>query len=143
MRHLFALLVGCMILGGAASAAATTTFSRPPSQVTPYGRLMWNLDALVNDTFDHRKPCFDVQQNNVFAVARGGDCGPTFRYALYTFTFLDAFHSSFRLVARSNPWAGENVAPFTVAHRYVYCGRGRWLGLFHGGGLWPLGCQRP
>jgi hypothetical protein len=126
------------------AAARTAASPGPPRGLTPYGRLTWNLDALVNDTFGHRRPCFDEQSNNVFSVPQSRSCpAPLARYADYTFTFLNAFHSSYRLVKRSNPWAGTNVAPFSVARRYVYCGGGRWLGFFHGGGLWPLSCQRP
>src|SRR5919201_607016 len=54
-----------------------------------------------------------------------------------------AFHSTYRLVARRNPWARTNVAPFTVARRYVYCGSGRWLGSFHGGVSGPSGANDP
>lgn len=116
----------------------------PPHGLTPYGLIVWNLDALVNDTFGHRRPCLNQQTNNVFAVPHSQFCpSPLATYADYTFTFLNAFHSRFRTIARSNPWVGKNVAPFRVASRYVYCGSGRWLGLFHGSGLWPLGCQRP
>jgi hypothetical protein len=133
---------GALVLSGA--EAASSSRSAPPPGLTPYGILVWNLDALVNDTFGHRRPCLDEQRNNVFSVPQSQFCpSPLVRYADYTFTFLNAFHSRFRLVRRSNPWAGANVAPFTIAGRYVYCGSGQWLGLFHGGGLWPFGCQRP
>jgi hypothetical protein len=138
---LVAALVGVATITGAGASTGRT--GAPPS-VTAYGQLVWNLDALVNDTFGHRRPCLDEQRNNVFSVPQSQNCpSPLARYADYRFTFLNAFRSQFRLVRRFNPWAGVNVAPFTIDGRYVYCGSGRWLGLFHGGGLWPFGCDRP
>jgi hypothetical protein len=132
------------LIAVAGAGAASSTSSGPPTGLTPYGQLVWNLDALVNDTFDHRRPCLDEQTNNVFSVPQSQFCpAPLARYADYRFTFLNAFGSRFRLVRRSNPWAGVNVAPFTIAGRPVYCGSGQWLGLFHGGGFWPFGCDRP
>jgi hypothetical protein len=138
---LITAVVGLVNIAGAGAAAGRSAAS---PGVTPYGQLVWNLDALVNDTFGHRRPCLDELRNNVFSVPQSQYCpAPLARYADYRFTFLNAFHSQFRLVRRSNPWAGVNVAPFTIDGRYVYCGAGRWLGLFHGAGLWPFGCDRP
>lgn len=126
------------------ASARTAAATRSQLQTTSYGRLIWNLDALVNDTFGHRRPCLDEQRSNVFSVPQSEYCpSPLARYTDYRFTFLNAFHSPYRLVRRSNPWAGANVVPFTIANRYVSCGSGRWLGLFHGGGYWPFGCDRP
>jgi hypothetical protein len=142
--RLLPLLVVVTAIATAIASAGHTSTAGPPPGLTPYGQIVWNLDALVNDTFGRRRPCVDLNRGNVFSVPQSRFCpAPLARYSDYTFTFLNAFHSRYRLVKRSNPWAGTNAAPFTIAGRAVYCGGGLWVGMFHGGGYWQFGCQRP
>jgi hypothetical protein len=69
-------------------------FSRAPSRLTAYGHELWELDALLHDTFGKSlvylragNACLAANFTLAFtAVASGGP---------YAFTFADASHSSF------------------------------------------------
>jgi hypothetical protein len=133
------------VLFGAWPAIAAGPPPAVSRYLTPNGEVVWNLDALVNDTFGDRVPCWDDKNLNVFAVAHGsaGCPAPAARYAPYVFTFLGAHSSAFRLVARStSPSTGATNSPIRVNRLYVsfpepqYPGPG-WL--VYGGGTFANG----
>jgi hypothetical protein len=119
--------------------------------LTPFGHDIWNLDALANDTLAPRTPCIDDDTASLFSVRQGGDCGPLSVFETYTYTFVNAFHSSFRLVAQPPAQAVhvKRNAPGIALDRYetfdghfifmrmkgrfISCGGGRWLGEGTGG----------
>jgi hypothetical protein len=130
---------------------ATSCSSGPPSGLTAYGRVIWNLDALLHDVFGHRR---------VYVNYDAGGAGPprgnfstrfiaeaASRY--YIFTFATARSSAFRAVKPPRPpnahvgpagWA----TPLTLNHLYISCGHGNWL-YAHGGqgpANWELFCGR-
>jgi len=129
--------------GGAASQGPPAALAR---SLTPNGRVIWNLDALLNDTFGSRVDCFDSSTIRLFSAQHGSGCpGPSARYQTYVFTFLNARRSQFRLVsAAKTPNTGATNTPLRVGRRYVSCpsgqyhhsGRG-WL--VFGGGAGPNG----
>ena len=123
------LLAGPMIASAAGPPPALT-----PS-LTPNGRVIWNLDALLNDTFGHRVDCWDGQHANVFSVAHRTFCpSPLARYQEYVFTFLNARDSQFHLVKLTKaPNTGATNAPITVGGLYVACPKGQY---HHGGEGW-------
>src|ERR671931_2826313 len=94
-RHLAA---GCLV--AIAIAAVTTPASAaPPPGLTTYGRVIWNLDALLHDVFGQRR---------VYVNYNGAGPGPprgnfsTHFFAMassryYIFTFAAAHASAFRL----------------------------------------------
>jgi hypothetical protein len=134
------------LVGGAISAFASGPSASLSSNLTANGRVIWNLDALLNDTNGARVDCYDGQHLEIFSVAKGADCpSPAARYQPYVFSFLNAFHSEFTLVARSSPpQTGATNAPLRVDGRYVSCpgglyhhGRRGWL--VEGGGAGPNG----
>jgi hypothetical protein len=127
-------VLAAMLLGALAASAAGPPPSITPS-LTPNGRVIWNLDALINDTFGDRVDCWDGERDNVFAVARNGECpGPEARYEEYVFTFLNARDSSFHLVKRSSPpFSGATSVPIRVDNEYVACPGGEY---HHGGEGW-------
>jgi hypothetical protein len=130
--------------------------------LTPFGRDIWNLDALVNDTLAPRMPCINDDMGSIFTVRRGGDCGPLAVFETYTYAFLNAFHSSFRLIAQP-PGQAVHVkrnAPgialdryetfdghfifFRMKGKFITCGGGRWLGEGTGGSPdYSLYCAKP
>ena len=60
--------------------------------LTANGRAIWNLDALLNDTFGDRTDCYDAKTASIFSVAHDAECpSPLARYQTYVFTFLNAF----------------------------------------------------
>src|SRR6185437_9202551 len=97
MARLTCLL--CVLTAAAFGARAQATPSGPPSGLTANGRVIWNLDALLNDTFGRRVPCFDAKRYVIFAVPHRTVCpSPEARYQGWNFTFLNAHHSAFRLI---------------------------------------------
>jgi hypothetical protein len=139
-----AAIVVVAVLFGAFSASAAGPPPTVSRYLTPNGQVVWNLDALINDTFGHRVPCWDDRELNVFAVARGRDCpAPAARYAAYVFTFLGAHGSGFRLVSRSRaPVTGVTNSPIRVNGRYVSCSRPAYPGpgwVVYGGGAFASG----
>lgn len=127
------LLVGVAALvqsyRGESGASAST--GGQPSGLTPHGVQVWNTDALVNDTFGRRRPCWNLRTYNVFSVLQARFCpSPLALYNDYVFTFLNAFHSHF-VLRRARPYLG-NATPIRINNRYVYCGGGKWLVFGHG-----------
>ena len=120
------------VLGGGAS---TADGAGPPQQLTSNGRVIWNLDALLNDTFGNRVECFDSKRYAIFSVPHGSYCpSPEARYQAWDFTFLGAYHSAFRLVRLAKePVTGVTNVPVRVGNRYVSCPGGKY---HHGGPGW-------
>ena len=138
--------VTAVLLSGALAAWATGPPAAITSSLTPNGRVIWNLDALLNDTFGDRTDCYDAEHVAIFSVSRGGYCpAPAARYEEYVFTFLNARGSQFYLVKLAKaPNTGVTNSPLTVDGRYVACpdgeyhhGREGWL--VEGGGAGPNG----
>ena len=141
-------LVAAIVLAASAGVGARAAMnSGPPSGLTSNGRVLWNLDALLNDTFGNRVPCYDDQRIEIFSVSHGAYCpSPSARYQPWEFTFLNAFHSEFRLVRLAKaPDTGATNSPVRVGNnQYVSCpggeyhngGRG-WIVI--GGGAGPTG----
>jgi hypothetical protein len=152
--HVTVLAVRRSLWLAAATAAAVfcvalpATAAGPPlalsRSLTLNGQTIWNLDALVNDTFGDRAPCWDAKEANIFAVAHGGECpSPAARYAPYVFTLLGARDSTFRLVSRSStPNTGVTTTPIRVNGQYVSCPKPQNPGpgwLVYGGGEFATG----
>jgi len=131
-RAALAAAVVTALLAGGISALASGPSASLAGNLTANGRVIWNLDALLNDTNGARVDCYDAQHLELFSVAKGTACpSPQARYQTYVFTFLNAFHSQFTLVARSSPpQSGATNAPLRVNGRYVSCPGG----LYHHGG---------
>jgi hypothetical protein len=135
----------------AVACLATPASARPPAGLTSYGRVIWNLDALLHDVFGQRR---------VFVNYSGAGPGPprgnfsTHFFAMassryYIFTFVAARSSAFRLAKparkpRNHIGAAGWATPLTVKHSYISCGHGTWL-YEHGGegpANWQLFCGR-
>jgi hypothetical protein len=132
-RITWALPTLAAALLGAGARAATT--AGPPPGLTSNGRVLWNLDAVLNDTFGNRVECWDNQREVIFSVPHGSYCpAPAARYQPWEFTFLKAFHSEFRLVRlASQPDTGATSTPVHIGSRYISCPGGAY---HHGGRGW-------
>jgi hypothetical protein len=140
------MTVACVAAGGGASARA----SGPPGGLTGYGRAVWNLDALLRDTFGNRAVYLSVPQNfprvpRNFSTVSGANCCS----AYYLPTFTAARASSFKLFGPTKPpkpviGASGGEVPLTVRGAYIYCGGGKWLFEHYGNGPanWQIGCHR-
>jgi hypothetical protein len=120
----------CLALPAAASSSGASQPSGPPRGLTPYGREVWQLDALLHDTFGKQVVSLEgVRDSENFttrfvAISGGGQ---------YTYTFANASHSTFKLTRLTRPpktfynRIDGFTQPFTVRGAYISCGRQRWL----------------
>lgn len=138
VRLLVALALGVLLTTAAAGSAAR--LQEPPPGLTRYGQAVWNLDALLHDTFGSRRLCL---RRSTFTLSRAW-CRRSLAVApVYAFTFRDARDSSFALVRRRvRPFLG-NAAPIRIEGRFVSCGDGSWLAQLHGSVQWVLSCESP
>ena len=116
--------------------------------LTTYGRTVWNLDALLHNTFGSRQVCLDLR-----TYSFGSTCGSFAVDGYWQYTFASARHSRFKLVRRKSPPALGNVQPLRVRGLYVFCGNfpsvgyypyrstRKWLVLQHGSADLPLTCS--
>jgi hypothetical protein len=138
LPRLFIVLAVVAVFATANGDAA----SAPPPSLTSSGQVIWNLDALLHDTYGNRTACWDGRRYTIFAVVRGEYCpAPEARYQAWDFTFLSAQSSEFRRVHLARqPLTGVTNVPVRVGRDYVSCphgqyhhGRRGWL-VFGGGG---------
>ena len=144
-------MIAVIVLLVAAAVLTSAASSTPPPGLTRYGRVIWNVDALLHDHFGQRRVYV-----NYAAAGPGppsGDFSTRFfamaasRY--YLFTFARARSSAFRALEPARaPKAHIGPAgwatPLTLNHVYISCGHGRWL-YEHGGegpANWQLFCGR-
>jgi hypothetical protein len=145
-----ALISAAVVLSAVAVLTSAASSSSPPG-LTPYGRVIWNLDALLHDHFGQRR----VYVN--YAAPKPGPPAADFsthffsmassRY--YLFTFAQARSSAFgALKPARKPDAHIGPAgwatPMTLDRLYISCGHGRWL-YEHGGegpANWQVFCGR-
>lgn len=147
MKRRVAIIGTCALLlvGAAAAGAMRGPSPSLASQLTANGVTLWNLDALMNDSFPLRNPCLDLKHASFYSVPTRQDCtGPsrpaTSHYG-YVFTFMGAIHSQFRLVRRASPpRTGVTTVPLRVRGRYIRCPLGV---LTHGPGWLVFGGGEP
>jgi hypothetical protein len=110
-----------------------------PSRVglTAQGQLVWNLDALVRDTFGSRPVCLRYAGTQL-SLAGCSAAAP--RRTEYRTTFIGAEGSRFRLSDRSTPPAlGARAPLLRIRTSYISCGTKRWLAL---GANLAVSCER-
>lgn len=133
----------------AAGREAAVAVSGPPPGLTPYGRTIWQLDALLHDTFGNRQVYEDYPTRGpgigYFSTRGISDA----QSVAYTYTFATAHHSAFRAVRPTHSpkvgtyGTGDNV-PLKIGSAYITCGGGKWLyqrngSALPGGDMW---CSR-
>jgi hypothetical protein len=116
------------------TAVANETGSSMQS-LTPYGRLVWNLDGLTRSTFGRRTVCLLFATNELSSSACTQAAHRRVRYEV---TFADAATSSFRLSGKGPTIRlFKDRVPLKIAGRFIACGDGRWL---TAGANWTLSC---
>ena len=142
--------VGLSAASGARAVHDATGVSAPQPRLTVYGQTLWNLAALLHDTFGKRTMCLRLR-DYAFVSAT---CGDLAHYGYWKNIFVGARHSRFKLVRLARPPALGNVGVVTVKGRYVSCGRfpvafplagegsrtRRWLVVLHGWAMTPFTC---
>jgi hypothetical protein len=119
---------------------------RSPSGLSKYGGLVWNLDALLHDTFGDSTFYLETGKRGEadFNTQFGGECCSGY----YSFTFARAEHSRFRTIAnpqfRPTPAFGASGGelPLTIKHQFISCGQELWLFMHYGNGSanWQIDC---
>jgi hypothetical protein len=138
-----------VVVGSGGTASRTRVGSNAPDGLTRHGRVVWNLEGLLYDTFGHR---------NVYLNSRGSS-RPSVRNfsrtlinnahsAGYLFTFADARGSQFKLTRQEKPWAAVIGAsggdsPLEIKGSFISCGDGKWLFEHYGNGPanWQVSCH--
>jgi len=125
--------------------------SGAPANLTDYGRTVWNLEALLRDTFGPKEVWLQYRGQitpkaawNFSTVVTANCCGGSYHY-----TFAAATNSTFYTDRPTRPPRAQiggsgGEIPLTVRKAYISCGRGRWL--FHhvgnGPANWLVSCHR-
>lgn len=145
------LAVVLLLLSWSPGVAGGRGTSGPPRGLTIYGQTLWNLEALLRDTFGKDTVCLRLR-DDAFVSATCGDFG---HYGYWKNMFVGARHSRFKLVRRAHAPALGNVVPVRVRGLYVFCGNfpvafaplaepgkrsDRWLVLLHGSAMLPFTC---
>lgn len=114
------MIVVVIVLACLTGVAASSGSQSEVVTLTHDGRVAWEVEALLRDTFGAKQPALETRDTN-FSCA-GAGCSPLSRYSPYIYLFSNARHSGFRLVARS--FAGgafANATPIRIKGRYVAC----------------------
>jgi hypothetical protein len=122
----------------------------PPAGLTAYGRVVWNLDALLYDTFGKRTAYLNAKASyprtpRNFSTKFIDNAHSEY----YIRTFANAQSSAFKTVGPTRPpkpniGASGYEVPLTIRGAYIYCGGNKWL-FEHGGNgpaNWQISCHR-
>ena len=156
MSKLATIIIAVSVLVGVVVAAGGAASKGPPDRLTPYGLTVWNLDALLADTFVGSDT---FQGIKVYRNTRASwpktpaNFSRTFinnaHSAQYLFTFGGATGSDFRTAHPSKPprsliGASGGEVPLTIKGAYIRCGAGKWLYEHYGNGPanWQLSCHK-
>jgi hypothetical protein len=148
----------CVLVGACAASAIPALASpreigiraSPPPGLTIYGRAVWNLDALLHDTFGQRQVWLNVRNSYPRTPANFSTTVIDLAHSRsVAYTFADARGSAFRLMRPKQapkPDIGASGwdALLTIRGAYISCGDGKWL-YEHGGEAyanWWVGCLR-
>jgi hypothetical protein len=145
-----AATVGLSAASGWIGVHNATASSGPPPRLTAYGQTLWNVEALLHDTFGNKRACLRLR--DYAFVSR--TCGDLADYGYWKNIFVGAHRSRFKLVRLARPPAMGNVGVITVKGLYVSCGRfpsafplagkgsrtRKWLVVLHGWAMTPFTC---
>jgi hypothetical protein len=151
---LIAASIAAAVFATAAAAQIDTYGQRqavsPPSGLSIYGRTLWNLEALLHDTFGKKTSCIRWRDYAFVSAS----CGDLAHYGYWQDIFGDAHDSRFKLIHLAHAPMMGNAAVVTVKGLYVSCGNSpgwgalahagsrtrRWLVVVHGWAMTPFIC---
>jgi hypothetical protein len=148
-RYVSFLAVAVLAAVVPSGGAVARSIAAPPG-LTSYGRTVWNLDALLRDSFGQRDTYLSIPANyprvpRNFSTVSGANCCS----AYYLPTFRDARQSAFRLTGptrlpKPSIGASGGEVPLTIRRSYIYCGAGKWLFEHYGNGPanWQISCRK-
>lgn len=131
-------VAGLLISAGTSAARAAS-----PPGLSPAGRVLWNFEALLRDTFGSREVC---QVTGAYGngqtlpdygdfVSPAAGCDPTATYSVYVPVFANAHGSAFHLVVHhiTPGFGGAHSGPVHVHGLLVACDKqGKRLLIAHG-----------
>src|SRR5438876_1141877 len=122
------------------AVSATPAAAAPPAGLTAYGRVIWNVDALLHDTFGQRQAYQDYLGKSVYPDFSTHFISEASSIP-WAVTLATARHSQFRAVHPVvAPKVGDYVTgsnvPVKIGSAFISCGNGRWLYQRNG---YPLG----
>ncbi len=147
---LFVALAGIFSSAGISAANAAS-----PPGLTPAGRVLWNFEALLRDTFGSRDVC---QVTGAYGngqtlpdygdfVSPAAGCSPTATYSTYVPVFVNAHGSAFHLVVHhiKPGFGGAHSGAVRVHGLLVACDRqGKQLLIAHGDAVgFSPDCEAP
>jgi hypothetical protein len=145
VRRRRVLVLVCAALG--AACLASSAAAGPPAGLSQSGQVIWNLEALLHDTFgahDVYLQLAEMGKPEDFTLTDRGDCCS----GVYVFTFSNPHGSQFKarhVTSKPRPFIGASGSdvPLTIKGAYIFCGNGRWLYLHEGEGSanWELTCE--
>ena len=93
-----ALFLGCFL----AACGAAGEEPGPPPGLSKNGRILWQFEALLHDTFGQRDVCSSggSRQNFTGGDVAAGACAPLAVYSPYFYVFADAHGSVFHINAK-------------------------------------------
>jgi hypothetical protein len=109
-----------------ADARMAASASAPPTGLTAPGRLLWNLEALLRQTFGtNYEGCLRYLNRYTLSFTKDSYCRThaLYQFMGYRFTFKSPSRSAFHLVERTfRPTAfGNYPEPIRVESSYVAC----------------------
>jgi hypothetical protein len=109
---------------GAGGARPLAFPGAKPRGLTTPGKIVWQLDAVLHDTFGARKVCLGPHPVLNFQSR----CSPSSNYTQYLPTFSAARRSSWRLTSASpSSLVMGTFETVQVEGKYVRCGLNSWL----------------
>lgn len=145
----FSSVAVCTVVVLLPGTSKATQGTQPPG-LTAQGRAVWNLEALLHDTFGRRAVWLHYGANprrpDDFRTVSGALCCS----GEYYFTFANASGSAFVPAQptrrpRAIIGASGGETPLTIRGSYIACPGGRWLYRHYGNGPanWRLSCRKP
>jgi hypothetical protein len=122
--------------------AVSPALGAPPVGLTPFGRIAWNLEGLLQRTLGPGAWCEGVDQktgNRSYDYTRAACKLPLAFQVVWYPLFAPHTATAFILSARSAPNLG-NVAPIRITGHPVKCSASNWLVL---NGTGALFCTSP
>jgi hypothetical protein len=106
-----------LLLVTAGGAARATTGSTPPKGLSEPGRLLWQFEALLHDTFGARPVCATGRWQLTFTTR----CGALADYAPYDRVFVRARDSKFRVSQKRVCCYGNYPQPVRIEGSNIAC----------------------
>jgi hypothetical protein len=118
-----ATIVTVALLNAAGATPTPRRANGPPRGLTERGRLLWNFEALLRETFGAAGVSVSHGPNRALDFSCRGDCAPLSKYFSYRFTFArprgSAFHVSSRRY-RGESW-GNYPRAILLRGRLIAC----------------------